>query len=112
MNLVLNFSEAVRRYQPFTALNHLSRMKNFEDGFKKFVFKKAKLEADLGCSSFDEPGPNSFTRADVSEFDLDSYYNKLCKAFPTMMTPMIAVAASGRFEDGTIEVPSQSEIVT
>ena len=67
---MLNFSEAVRRRQPFTALNHMSRMPNFEAGYHKFTFKNARQEADLGCRSFDEPGPTPFTREDVSKFDL------------------------------------------
>ena len=87
----------------------MSRMPNFEAGYHKFTFKKARQEADLGCRSFDEPGPTSFTREDVSKFDLDSYYANLCNTFPTLMTPMIAVAASGRFEDGTVEVLTRSE---
>ena len=106
-----NFSEAVRRRQPFTALNHMSQMANFEAGFHKFTFKKAQHEADLGCRTFNEPGPTSFTREDVSNFDLDSYYANLCSAFPTLMTPMIAVAASGQFDDGTVEVHTESEII-
>ena len=48
----------------------MSRMPNFEAGYHKFTFKKARQEADLGCRSFDEPGPTPFTREDVSKFDL------------------------------------------
>ena len=113
LNLLLYFSDAVQRYHPFTALNHLSKMSNFEGGYQKFLFKKAQQEADLGCrsTSFNESRPSTFTKEDVTGFDMNNYYSNLCATFPTLMTPMTAVAASGLFEDGTIEVLNQSEIV-
>ena len=82
----------------------MAKMSNFDKGFEKFVFKRAQREADLGCRTFNEPGPTSFTKADLEGFQPEGYYIRLFSTFPTLMTPMIAVAASGSFEDGTLEV--------
>ena len=82
--------------QPLTALNHLSKMPNFDRAFHKFLWKKVQREADKGSRLLNEPGPSAFLREDVEQFEPNDYYDLFCSTFPTFMISLVAVAVKGQ----------------
>ena len=48
----------------------------------------------LGCQELNEPGPRSFSREDLLDFDHVRYYDKLCDKFPTLMTCLVAATSN------------------
>ena len=109
------FRSSVSNRQPLTALNHLSKMPNFDRGFHKFLWKKVQREADKGSRLLNEPGPSAFLREDVEQFEPNDYYDLFCSTFPTFMISLVAVAVKGQslLKKETVQVLSlRSALIT
>ena len=92
--LMLIHRVSLENYNPHAALNHLSHAAHFDRDFCRFLFKRVRKEVDSGCQELNEPGPRSFSREDLLDFDHVRYYDKLCDKFPTLMTCLVAATSN------------------
>ena len=76
-------------------MKHLSALSGFDHDLCQFLFKQVQSEADSGCRALNEPGPKSFTRDTVLNFDPLEYHTELCTQFPILMTVLTAVTCRG-----------------
>lgn len=87
--------KSILRTAPLPALKHLSALSGFRHDLCKFLFKQVQYEADSGCRALNEPGPKSFTRDTLLDFNPLEYHEGLCTQFPILMTVLTAVTCRG-----------------
>ena len=91
--------KAILNYRPSTALNHVKKMPGFKTSFQKFVHRELQKESDQTAADFNEPGPLTYSRQQVTSFSPEEYHEKLTSKAPLLMAALTGTCSKQKLED-------------
>ena len=100
----LLFRNAVLKYRPGTALNHIKKMPGFQSEFQKFFHREVQTESDMAGADLHEPGPVHYTRQQLTEFSPEAYYENLVSKSPLLMATLAGASSKQKFEDIEVSI--------
>ena len=84
--------------RPYSALNTMAKLPNFQQPLAKFVHKQIQGEAYRARHSLSRGAAETFTRKDLEDFNIPEHYSKLLTHCPLLMASLFGGSSRQKYE--------------